>query len=319
MRTFLGMYLALLLSGSLCPVEAQFSSDIPGVPRASVPFLGGNQGRTEFDFLYFAESSRAEDDWAAQARIGYGRSFRIASNFEFGFDFNLASGHYSKLDEDAIGATPYEDTYQATSLLQGAFLYGLRFGLKYQPIAFVSPEGYGFSAAVGASYQPSLSPGFSLERAGDSTWTGYPGSEKRETNPWPFPASVTAKQDQLIQFAVMASYRSRRIVADAALASTSRSGNGDFPADDFSGFSPKLGLMFRLTPGLALGGAVWGSGASPWQDQIVLPWLVNDSPSYALVVGFGNRSEVGTDLIVMSPSGSLSESSRLYIRVRTSY
>jgi hypothetical protein len=319
MRTFLGMCLALLLSGFVIPVSPQFSSDIPGVPRASVPLLGGNQGRTEFDFLYTGESRRAEEAWAGQARLGYGRSFRIASVFEFGFDFNLAGGRYTQLDEDVVAETRYVSDYNATRLVQGAFLYGLRFGAKFQPVAFVSPEGYGFSAAIGASFQPSLNPGFSLEIAGDSTWSAYPGSEKEDASPWPFPASVAVKQDRVIQVAAMGSYRSRRILADAALVSTNRSGERRFPTQRFSGFSPKLGVMFRLTPGLALGGAVWGSGASPWQDQIAVPWMVDNDPSYALVAGFGVRPEVGTDLIVMSPSGSFSESTRLYIRFRTSY
>lgn len=300
-------------------LAGQFSSDIPGVPRASVPFYGGNQGRTEMDFLYFQNSSQPQEKWVGQARLGYGRSIRIGSKMEFGFAFSFANAVFTQLDEETPESEGFADTYNATNTLQGAFLYGLRFGLKYQPISFVSPEGHGVTAAIGASYQPSLSPGFTVERAGDSLWTGYPGSEAEYGGATPFRTSLNTSQDQLIQIAGMASYRSRRIIADGSLVSTSRSEGDGFPISRFSGMSVRLGGMFRLTPGFALGGAYWSSGASPWQDQIRSPSLDDGDPSYAFVVGFGQRPEVGTDMIVMSPSGSFSESVRVYFRFRTSY
>lgn len=307
-----------LLACATAPGEAQFSSDIPGVPRAAVPFSGGHQNRTEWTFAGYRIPTGADagDTTALGMRLSYGRSYRLFTRFELGFDVTLVDGLYVRSPVDTLPGGAVTGSYP-----RGVTLYGLRIGGKFRPFAALDPDGYGFQTAIGAAIQPGLKPVFGVERFADSTRTGGQLAKETEdtdglTGRDPFASSRTATF-----LSGMASYRSRRILADAALvveAVADPDEEGFSPLVNYDGLSPRLGLVVRLTPGLALGGSYWGKGAPPWRDQISvgLPGAAKEE-SYGVIVSFGSRPESGTDIMLSSPTGDWGQSLRLYIRGRS--
>jgi hypothetical protein len=304
------------------PVEAQFSSDIPGVPRASVPFRGGHQNRTEWTFAGYRIPTEPEvgDTTAFGMRLSYGRSYRVATMFELGFDFTITDGFYQRPPEDTgvPGGEP------GSSYMRASGVHGLRIGGKWRPVSALDPDGYGWEAAIGAAIQPALKPLIGAERYADSTRIGgqFHAVDEDATGGLhgadPFGGVSTASM-----VSAMASYRARRLLVDVALVGEAvRKGDeadeGLSPLLNFDGLSPRLGAMFRLTPGIAVGGSYWGKGAPPWRDQVVVgvPGAVKEE-QYGVILTLGSRPESGVDMMLSSPNGEWSQSVRLYIRGRS--
>lgn len=311
MLLLLVLFLALPAAG-----EAQFSSDFPGVPRAALTHHGSTQGRFALDFTGMRFSSGIEgettaDSLAASARMGVGRSWRIGSNWEVGFDFSLAEGRIVRPspeddDEDVL----VEDTDAADPTLATTLGYGLRLGAKLRPLAYVDPNGYGISAAVGFAVQPGLAPVITHWRQGDSVVTGgFFGADDAES-----PIQATAST----QFMAALSYRSSRAEVDAAVVVESlNEGSTALSATPvYDGTSIRLGARYRLTRSFAVGAVYWGAGAPPWRDQVPLGAGLSQEQPLAVLFSFGPLLEQRTDLIISSPDGNFSESISLHLRVR---
>ena len=72
------------------PAAAQFSSDIPGVPRGLVSMRGGRQSRTEWVLTGYHLPSQLDSTKSVNAggvQLGFGSSYRVRGKFELGFDF----------------------------------------------------------------------------------------------------------------------------------------------------------------------------------------------------------------------------------------
>jgi outer membrane receptor protein involved in Fe transport len=311
-RTIAGA--AALLAALAGPAEAQFSSDIPGVPRATVPFRGTHQNRTEVTFAgYRVPGGGAEEDTLALGmRVSFGRSYRVLTRFEVGIDLTVADG--------LIVRTPAQDAAQGEVdyYPRGVTLYGIRIGGKVRPFSALDVAGQGFELAIGGAIQPALRPVFGVEHFGDSTRTGgqfskdVDGGALRDQDPFTRTPSATFLSG-------MASYRARRVLADAALVVEKVEERGNSAAvASYTGVSPRAGFVFRLTPGLAVGASYWGSGAPPWRDQnlVGIPGAQKEE-SYGVVIALGARPEAGMDLMLSSPTGAWGESIRLYIRTRS--
>lgn len=323
---------AVLVTVTLAPApaEAQFSSDIPGVPRAAVSFRGGMQSRTEWTFAGFkipTEGIGVEGDTLGGGlRLSLGRSYRIATAFELGFDLTLADGLYVRPpEEDGLLDDDTDRSY-----LRGVTLYGLRVGAKWRPFSDLDPDGYGWEIAVGAAIQPGVKPLFGIERYADSTRTGgqFIKDEDDEGVEDPTPGLLPVGDPfgsiHTATFITgMGSYRTQRLLVDLALVAEAVTGGDDDAADTpsplvkYDGISPRIGVMYRLRPNIALGASYWGTGAPPWRDEI---WVgvpgEQKKEQYGFTLTLGSRPESGTDLMVSSPTGNWTESARLYIRMR---
>jgi hypothetical protein len=316
----LALGLSLLIEAE--PLAAQFSSDIPGVPRASVPFRGGHQNRTEWTFAGYRIPTDAEvgDTTAFGMRLSYGRSYRVRTSFELGFDITITDGLF-QMSPDDPGAVSGPDN---RNYMRAAGMYGLRIGGKWRPVSALDTDGYGWEAAVGAAIQPSLKPLIGAERYADSTRIGgqfhpvdedAPAGGLRGADPF---GSIHTTSFLM----GMASYRSQRILVDAALVAEAvqddDEAEGLSPLVKFGGVSPRLGAMYRITPGTAIGVSYWGKGAPPWRDQIAVgvPGGTKEE-HYGFILSRGSRPESGIDLMVSTPNGEWGQSVRLYIRGRS--
>ena len=290
------------------PLQAQFSSNIPGIPRASIPFYGGSQGRFEFDVTGIKVPAGAEDDSiGARLRLGFGKSWRIASNFEFGFDVTLAEANFERSPTDSLEHADQQDR------VFGSAGYGLRFGFKARPISYLSPKGHGFDVAVGVAYQPSLEPVASMSKVGDTTTTsGLLGSDPEG----PGEEAEAPKVHAATQFLLALSYTNPRVTVDAALLHERTNTEGLSPLlVVYQGLSPRLGVKLRLTHGFSLGGMYWGTGAPPWRDRLAGGIGAGETRELGLLLGFGSTPGKGTDLMITSPTGSFGESINLYWRL----
>jgi hypothetical protein len=321
-------YLAVLvlLAATLQPerLEAQFSSDIPGVPRASIPFRGGHQNRTEWTFAGYRIPTLAEagDTTAFGLRLSYGRSYRVATTFEIGFDITITDGLFQRPPQDsiALGGT------SGSNYMRASGLYGLRLGGKWRPISALDPDGYGWEVAVGGAIQPALKPLIGAERYADSTRIGGQ-FHKQDDDAQPERGLNGADPFGTLHTASfvtgMASYRSKRVLVDVALVAEAVSGDDESdavasPLVKFDGLSPRAGAMYRLRRSLAVGVSYWGKGAPPWRDQISVgvPGAVKEE-HYGFILTTGARPESGVDLMVSTPNGDWGQSVRLSIRARS--
>ncbi|MEX0893235.1 MAG: hypothetical protein WEB88_13800 [Gemmatimonadota bacterium] len=310
---------AVVAAGTLTvPAEAQFSSDIPGVPRASVPFRGNHQNRTEWTFAGYKIPGAADvgDTTALGVRVTFGRSYRIRNVFELGFDISIIDGLLERPPEDTLpGAPPGPGSY-----IRGSGFYGLRIGGKWRPFSALDLDGYGWEGAIGAGVQPSLRPLIGAESYDDSTRFG--GQFSGEAEPGLRGSDPFGRIHMATFLSGMASYRSQRILADVALVAEavreSDEADGPSPLVKFDGVSPRGGVMYRLTPSLALGASYWGNGAPPWRDQISVgvPGAAKGE-HYGFIMTLGSRPESGTDFMVSTPTGDWGQSVRLYIRGRS--
>ena len=296
------------------PATAQFSSDLPGVPRAAVPFSGSRQKRGEFDFLYFRVPRKMSgtDSLAFGMRIGLGRSYRIQSKWEAGFDLSLVEGLHLRESgvDSASTASPSFPNYT-----RGLLGFGIRVGVKYTPITSVTPEGYGYHAAIGVAFQPSLQPLFGVALEDDTTQTGGAFIDDENGSD-----GVLRALPRSIQVAAMGSYRSQRLQADGALVlerMPTESPSDPFPVTRVSTVSLNLGVKYRLTRKFAPGLVFWGAGAAPWRDRIIARGPNEGDSQWGVVFSFGSRPEAGTDLMIMSPRGSFNDAIRVYIRTRS--
>jgi len=294
------------------PVAAQWSSDIPGTPRAAISFAGSRQSRIEFQALYFRfPAADGRDTLAIGMSIGWGRSFRIAGQFEAGFDITITEGMHVRQPSD-------DENEDLPSYTRGLAAYGFRLGGKFTPIRSVSPAGYGYHAGVAIAFEPGLQPAFGVKVEGDSTTTGgaFIGDEDG-IDP------VTNALPWSLRFAALGSYRARRFMVDGGLVlertQTQEAGEPLFPTYRYSGLSPRLGAMLRLTSGISAGFSWWADGSPPWHHRIIRPGPAESESNAAIVISFGSRMENGTDFVLMSPRGSFSEAVRLYIRSRATF
>jgi hypothetical protein len=298
----------LVLSFGMVPEAfAQFSSDIPGVPRASTPLRGGHQNRTEFDLAGYRLAGTNGDTMSFVGRIGFGQSYRVQNKFEIGYDMTIGEGVFHRVP--AVGAG------DPATYTRGTFFYGIRLGAKFRPVSSISPEGYGYELAIGAGYQPALQPMFGAEREGDSTRvTGHFLEEEGLARfDDPFASSHAATQ-----IAGMASYRTRRVTADAAIVTEAVTvGERPSPTGTYDGLSIRLGAVYRLRPSISVGASYWGDGAPPWRGRIQSRSPAAQEEQFGVVLAFGSRPEAGTDLVVTSPTGDIASSARFYFRFRS--
>lgn len=304
----------LLVAAS--PLAAQFSSDVPGIPRASIPFRGSHQNRTNWTFTGFKVPGGSGDTVGGGLRFGFGRSYRVQTRFEVGFDLTLLDGMAVKPPTDDTNIVGAGGTY-----IRAEALYGIRIGAKFRPFSALDPDGYGWEAAVGAAIQPGLRPLYGVERYADSTRTGGQFTSK-DADLGLYGADPLARLHTATTLAGMVSYRSRRLLFDGGLmvekASDPAAGDQPSPTVAYDKLSPRLGGMFRLTPSFALGGAFWGKGSPAWSDEvwIGMPGELKQE-QFGLLLSFGSQPEAGTDLMISSPTGKFGQSLRLLIRTRS--
>ena len=311
--------LAVALAVVSASAAAQFSSDFPGVPRGAISIRGGKQARTEWSLLInkAPTATGVGDTTGAGLRIGIGRSYRVADQFEVGFDYTFMDLTFQQPPSPPVG-TPKTDSYK-----RGLLAYAFRFGAKIRPYSSIDQEGNGYQVAFGAAYQPTLKALYGIESVGDSTRTGGQFADKKTSGP----ASTVFKQNPFASvqssftIAAMGSYRAKRILADAALMNESAA-KGDATADSspiqgYDGFSLRLAGAYRVTRSIAIGAAYWGSGSPPWRDEVRIGVPGNAKPlDFALLFQFGSEPEGGTDLMVTSPTGNFAQSIRIYLRTR---
>jgi hypothetical protein len=294
------------------PGMAQFSSDFPGVPRAGIAQHGPSQGRFEMDFTGMRIAGEGATPWSADSssvslRMGFGRSWRVASQLEVGYDVSLADGRLMYI------ASPSDSAADGAELDMAAMVaYGLRVGVKYRPLAYLDPQGYGWSSAVGVALQPSLRPGVVYTQQGDSTTvqTIFGGGEEDGDGGMAIHAST-------LLYAGL-SYRTPRIEMDVAFLTESAdlTSAATSPISIYEGTSLRAAGRYRVTPSLAVGAAYWGSGAPPWRDQIAFGVREREPQSFGLLLTFGPHLEKGTDLMISSPTGDFTESISLHLRIR---
>ena len=123
----------LTLAGIALPAQAQWSSDIPGVPRASIPLRGATQARTEWQLSGY---NLEGDTIAGGIALGFGRSYRVATRFEVGFDFTLMDGLLVKgPDTEDVAGDKVSGLY-----LRGLTVHGIRVGGKFRPFSALDPS-----------------------------------------------------------------------------------------------------------------------------------------------------------------------------------
>jgi hypothetical protein len=206
--------------------------------------------------------------------------------------------------------------------LRGLTAYGIRVGGKYRPIIALDPDGNGYEIAFGAAIQPQLKPLYGVEHLGDSLRQGgqfYKDTKSAsstvfKTNPFTDLSSTS-------QFAAMASYRTRRLIGDAAIVAEHvgdrTAVGGSSPLTEYNGVAVHAGGSYRLTPSIAVGGAFWGTGAPPWRDEVRYAPGATKTDQYAVLLQFGSQPESGIDLMYTTPNGNWAQSGRLYIRARS--
>jgi hypothetical protein len=285
---------------------AQLYSEIPGLTSASVPYVGRSQSRIDFDLLYHRTVTLPGGEWGAEARLAYGRSTRIFANGELGFDFSLANGAYLKRSAADQGGSE--------AFLGGHAVYGFRVAGKYRLLSTMTPWREGVEIAAFSIFQPGMRTGISIIKDGDETWSGglfrSPNDEQSQFDVFHVPSSWTA--------GLALGYRSTRLALDAELAyeSTQTADNPVMAAYD--GLYPRVGIMYRLTPGFAAGAAYWGGGSPPWSGQGSLPGVERMTDTFGAVLTLGGREGAGTDLVFASSLRRGDAPIRLFIRARTS-
>lgn len=295
---------------------AQISSDLPGVPRASVPFHGARQSRTAFLFSYYSmrsgDAASTGDTLAFGGQVSLGQSYRVGTRWEAGYDFTLGEAFHVRPPAPQAGVVSGGEPINHTRAFA---LYAIRLGAKFRPVHVLSPEGYGYEASVAASYQPSLDPLFGITVDGDSTRTG--GLVGKDDDDRFGSGAVHSAYE----VAGIGSYRARRFSVDGALVYESvetRGGDSALsPLESYSGLSPRLGGVFRLTRGIGVGASWWGNGSPPWRDRVRLQLPEGESQSFAPFLSFGSKPESGMDVMLISPTGDYGRSVQLYIRGRS--
>ena len=259
-------------------------------------------------------STGTGDTTAAGFRIGLGRSYRIQSAFEAGFDFTLGEGLAVIAPSSSATTAKPQNYYRALSF------YAFRIGAKWRPLAALDEDGNGYELSVGGSFQPQLKSLAGYEQQGDSIRYGGQFQDTKanpafKSNPF---ASISAST----AIAGMASYRARRFRGDAAIlaeAVPDRAATLDpSPLTPYTGVSLRAGGVFRLTPSFALGGSYWGNGSPPWSDEVRLGTPGKQSATqWGFLIQLGDPDS-GWDIMPSFPTGKASEGVRLYFRKRSS-
>jgi hypothetical protein len=308
------------------PAAAQFASDFPGVPRAAISVNGGKQDRLAWALTGYKVPNGAAtgDTIAGGLRLSYGRSYRVQSQFEVGFDITLLDGLAVQPPSTGGATTGTTSASRSDTYMRGLTGYGLRIGAKYRPVVNLDPDGNGYELAVGAAFQPELKALYGVEKKGDSTRIGGQFNKDAITPSATFNQNPFASINPSTTVAAMGSYRSKRLQGDVAIVSETvpdRELSADpSPIGIFNGISARAGGAFRLTPGFAVGASYWGSGSPPWWDQVALgtPGKAKNE-QFGFLLQLGSNPESGIDLMVTSPTGNFGESARLYIRSRSTH
>jgi hypothetical protein len=306
------MLAAGLALGTAERAQAQFSSDLAAVPRASLPERGPYQGRMTWDFASFRTDTPAGRSTAGRAHLGFGLSRRIGRWVEVGGDMAMLDVYYARIPVDSlVGPEPGLQTRaSAEGRFTASMFYAPRLGLKVRPVSLTAPDGNRIDLAVGVAYQPSLRPVIAVLHKGDSTAvSGVFGETHPELNP----------VHGAVQVALMGSYRADRVVADLALVNQSTFRDEGSPLESFEGFAPVLGARVRVVSFAWAGFSWWTTGAPPWRDRVVANVPEESRRHFAPVLSIGTRPERSTDLILSSPDGGLNRSVRLHIQSRWTY
>lgn len=298
----LGIVVAIVSAWSLLggAVSAQLSSNFPGVPRGSLP---SGQGRFELELTWINASGEAlGDTLGLGARLGVGHSWRIATDFEIGFDLTLGSVGWTR-NPEAQTEPPSRTT------LTSAIAYGLRFGGKWRAFSAVTPDGYGLEASLGVGFRPSLTAGLTLVNRDSTITAGAVGDED---------TFIPEEVHSLTQFVAAGSYRAPSYEVDAAVLIETE---GDAPARGTivapgDGASFRLGARYRLTDDFGLGAVLWTGGSPPFLDRRRLGVGDEDSPNVALLLSLGRIVGKWTDLTFYAPTGSLGDGVALHISAR---
>jgi hypothetical protein len=303
-------YLISLIVGT-SPVAAQLYSEIPGITSSSVPYAGRTQSRTDFEMVYHRGVALPTGEWGAQARLAYGRSYRVFSNLELGLDLTFFDAAYMSRDATQIEGESATDR----ALIAGHAGYGVRFGGKYRIISSLTPWREGFEAAVFYTVQPQTRTGISLVRDGTDVWTGGlfrspPEDEQESRELFHVPAASAA--------GIALGYRTRRVTVDAVLSTESSRPALNPAMSEYAGVYPRIGASYRVTGSLAIGAAYWGNGSPPWYAQGRIPGIEPRAQPFAIVVSRGSERGAGTDFVIAPPTGGQSPL-RLFIRGRSSF
>lgn len=323
------MRIRIILAATLCGVStranAQFSSDFPGVPRATISISGSSQHRTSMSFTGYkvGGSGGGSDTLAGGFRLALGRSYRIGSGFEVSWDLTLLDGLLVDPPQPAAQATDVDGAAPPRNLyMRGLAGYAIRIGAKYRAIVSVDPNGYGYSIAFGGGFQPQLRPLYGIEKRGDSTRSGGQFSHDAVTSSATFSNNPFAALTATTIVAGMGSYRSKRLLGDVAAViekGPSRDVKGDpSPIRIPDEFSLRAGGAFRLTPGIAVGASYWGKGSAPWWDEVQVgtPGTPKQQ-TFGFLLQLGSNPESGMDVMYTTPTGDYAGSGRLYIRLRS--
>jgi hypothetical protein len=289
------------------------------VPRGAISSRGGTQARTEWTFTgnKIPGATAAGDSAGGGIRVGIGRSYRIADQFELGYDFTLLDVNV-QMPPTAPAGAPKSSTY-----LRGNAAYAFKIGAKMRPYSSIDQDGNGIEASFGVAYQPTLQTLYGYATNGDSSHTGGQfASTSTGTSPALYKGNAFASVRSTLVLAGMGSYRSKRFNADAAITNETVGSAGSSadpsPVTGYNGLALRLGGAYRLTRGFAVGASYWGSGAPPWRDDIRVDVAgKSKATNYALLLQFGAEAEGGTDLMVSSPTGNFGQSIRIYLRTRT--
>jgi hypothetical protein len=308
------------------PASAQFASDFPGVPRASISISGSTQSRLAWAFSGYkipTTTGTSGDSLAGGIRLGIGQSFRVQSGFEIGFDFTLADGLLVQSPSSAATGTTTATTGTNNTYLRGLAGYALRIGAKLRPISSLDPDGNGYELAIGGAFQPQLKALYGAEKLGDSSRVGGQFNSDAVKPSTVFRNNPFTSLSASTIIAAMGSYRSKRLMGDLAIVSETvpdREASAEpSPISTVSGVSIKAGGAFRLTQGIAVGATYWGNGSPPWFDQIQFAPGKAKAEKYGFLIQLGGDPESGLDIMYTTPTGKYQESGRLYIRSRSTH
>ena len=288
-------------------VEAQLTTELPGVPSPGVPTLSRSRSEWAWEGALTWRSEEAGVRRFVESRAALARSYRILRNGEVGVRLTLA-------DVSALIPEEGTDSSGAATRWDGSVGYGVTLGAKYRFLSLVDLDGHGIEAAVVGTWRPRLEPALRYFREGDDVrgasglLGGRAAASMEDAAPAP-PVEVPARRTAGFVVGV----RQRRWLADASLVHQTV-GDAEFPwVRSSEGMAFRAGVMGQVTRGTSVGLAWWGGGDPPWDNAPVRPDAGRSDPSYGLVLSLTERRGAGTRLMVTAPTGSFSDSLRLYI------
>ncbi len=286
-------------------VAAQLSTELPGIPSPGVPTLS----RSRAEWAWEGALTWKSDDPAVrrfvESRVAVGRSYRIFRNAELGLRLTLA-------DLAVLVPEAEVDGEGVPSRFDGSVGYGVVLGAKYRVLSLVDPQGHGVEAALVGTWQPRLEPAIRHVRQGDDIrkTSGLIAGRAGEADE---PVAPSVEVPQRTALGAVVGIRQPRWLADVAVV-RQQVGEVEVPwVRQRDGVGVRAGAMARLTPGLSAGVAWWGGGDPPWDNTPIRSDAGRQEASLGLVLSFAERRGAGTRVMITAPTGSFSESIRLYI------